>query len=135
VEDVIDVGLGGEAAEGSAVVFGCGGLDGGDAKVLAALGEPDPGEGDAGFGIGGDSGVVVEDQVAVRRDAVCIDLCSRAPGREEGKKNDTAEEKALEERCSGSAESGYAGSGLVAVEHCCTSKFGLRCASAAAGFA
>ena len=134
VEDVVDVGLGGEAAEGGGVVFGRGGLDGGDAKVLAAVDEASAGCGEMSFGVGGDGGVAIEDEVAVGRDAVGVDLGAREPGTEDGYKNDTAEENARVERCGGSAESGYAGSGLTAVEHGGTSEFGLRCASAWKGF-
>jgi hypothetical protein len=134
VEDVVYVGLGGETVEGGCVVFGGGRLDGGDAEVLAAAEEASAGGGEMGFGVGGDGSVAIEDEVAVGRSAVGVDLGSREPGTEDGYKNDTAEENAQIERCCGSAESGYAGSGLTAVEHGCTSEFGLRCASAWKGF-
>ena len=92
VEDIVDVGLGGQAAKGGGVVFGGGGLDGGDAEVLAALGEPGAGEGDAAFGIGGDGGVVVEDEVAVWRDAAGVDWGSGMRPRREQKDKTAGEE-------------------------------------------
>ena len=76
VEDVIDVGLGGEAAQGAGVVFRDGGLDGGDAEVFVAAGEVRARGGDAGFCIAGDGGVAIEDEVAVGSDAAGIDLGS-----------------------------------------------------------
>jgi hypothetical protein len=130
VEDVVYVGLGGEATEGGGVVFGGGGLDGCDTEVLAAAEESSAGCGEMSFGIRRDGGVAIEDEVAVRRDTVGVDLGSRESGTEDGYKNDTAEENARVERWGGSAESGYAGSWLTVVEHGCTSEFGLRCASA-----
>lgn len=74
VEDVIDVGLGGEAAQGAGIVFRDGGLDGGDAEVFVAAGEMRASGGDAGFCIAGDGGVAIEDEVAVRGNAVGVDL-------------------------------------------------------------
>jgi hypothetical protein len=76
VEDVVYVGLGGEAAQGGGVVFVEGGLDGGDAEVLVAPGKMRAGGGDAGFGVTGDGGVAVEDEVAMRSDAAGVDLGS-----------------------------------------------------------
>jgi hypothetical protein len=81
VEDVVDVGLGGKAAEGSGVVFRCGRLDGGDAETLVAAGETGSSGGDAGFGVSGDGGVAIDDQVAVRSDASGIDLGCEKRGR------------------------------------------------------
>ena len=74
VEDVGDVGLGGEAAEGGGVVLLGRGLDGGDAEVFVALGEMGAGGGDAGFGVAGNGGVAVEDEVAMGSDAGGVDL-------------------------------------------------------------
>jgi hypothetical protein len=79
VEDVLDVGLGCEAAQGGGVVLGGGleggvGFDGGDAEVFVALDEMGAGGGDAGFGVAGDGGVAIEDEVAVRCDARGVDL-------------------------------------------------------------
>jgi hypothetical protein len=48
-------------------------------------------------------------------------LCPREPGREKARRTILQRRNALEERCSGSPESGYAGSGLAAVEYGCTS--------------
>ncbi len=106
VEDVVDVGLGGETAEGGGVVFGGGGLDGGDAEVLVALGEAGSG-GDVGFGVGGDGGVVIKDEVAMRGDAVGVDLGTGEAGQGEGQQ-DGAPERAAEERCSGAVGKGRA---------------------------
>ena len=74
VEDVVDVGFGGEAAHGGSVVFRGGGLGGCDADVLVALGEARAGGGDAGFSVSGDGGVSINDQVAVGCDAGHVDL-------------------------------------------------------------
>jgi hypothetical protein len=95
VEDVFDVGLGGEKTEGGGVVLtdglGCGlgcrlswGLDGGDAEVLVAPGETGSGGGDTGFGVAGDGGVTIEDEVAVGSDARCVDLRGGQRSKEEG---------------------------------------------------
>ena len=74
VEDIVDVGLGEEAAEGSGVVFGRGRFDGCDADVFVAAGETGSDGCDAGFGIYGDGGVAIENEVAVGGDAGCVDL-------------------------------------------------------------
>ncbi len=74
MDDVLDVGLGAETVEGGGVVFGGGGLDGGDAEVFVASGEMGSGRGDAGFGVARDGGVAVEDEVAVRGDGVGVEL-------------------------------------------------------------
>ncbi len=68
VEDVCDVGLGGEAAHGGGVVFGAEGLGGGDAEVWVALGQAGSGGEGAGFGVGGDGGVAVDDEIVVGKD-------------------------------------------------------------------
>ena len=74
VEDEVDVGLGGEAAQSACVVFRDRGLDGGDAEVLVAPEDMGSGGGDAGFGVAGDGGVAIEDEVAMGRDAGGVDL-------------------------------------------------------------
>jgi hypothetical protein len=74
VEDVVDVGLGGEAAEGGVVVFRRGRLDGSDADVFVATAETGSGGCDAGFGIAGDGGIAIENEVSVRSDAGGVDL-------------------------------------------------------------
>lgn len=81
VEDVIDVGLRGETAEGGGVVFARG-LDSGDAEVFVALGEMGSGGGDVGLGIAGDGGVAVDDEVAVGGGAGGVDLGAGGRGEE-----------------------------------------------------
>lgn len=91
VEDVIDVGLSGEKAHGFCVglaaILGANlgveldGLDGGDAEALAALEEACSGDLDAGFGVSGDGGVVVDDDVAVGNDGGGFDLCVEVRGK------------------------------------------------------
>ena len=49
-------------------------MNGGDAEVLVAEGETSSGGGDAGFGVPGDGGVAIEDEVAVGSDAGGVDL-------------------------------------------------------------
>ena len=121
VEDVVDVGLGGEAAEGGGVVFGCGGLDGGDAKVLAALGEADSGEGDADFGVGGDSGVVVDDEVAMRHDAVGVDLCSRVRAEKKARRTILQRRTRGKRDAAVALKAGTRGVGWLRWNTCCTS--------------
>jgi len=94
VEDVVDVWLGGEAFERGGVVFGGGRLDGGDAKVLVPCGEAGSGGGYAGFGVGGDGGVAIENEVAVRSDAVGVDLGSGKAGEKQRKKDGAGDESA-----------------------------------------
>jgi hypothetical protein len=79
VEDVFNVGLGGEAVQGSRVVLGWG-LDSRDAEVLVAAGEVGAGGGDVGFSVAGDGGVAIEDEVAVRSDAAGVDLGTSESG-------------------------------------------------------
>jgi hypothetical protein len=74
MEHVVDVGLGGKAAEGAGVVFRDSGLDGGDAEVLVAPDDMGSDRGDVGLGVAGDGGVTVKDEVAVRRNAGGVDL-------------------------------------------------------------
>ena len=68
VEDVLYVGLGGEAAHGGCVVFGVKGLSGGDAEVWTALGQAGSGGDGTAFGVGGDDGVSIDDEIVVRDD-------------------------------------------------------------------
>ena len=68
------------------------GFDGGDAEVFVALGEVGAGGGDAGFGVAGDGGVAIEDEVAVRRDAGGVDLGTGEAGEEDGQDEGSAEE-------------------------------------------
>jgi hypothetical protein len=75
VQDVVDVRLGGQAAQGCGIVLGRG-LDCSDAEVLVAPGEMGAGGGNAGFRVARDGGVAIEDEVAVRRDAGGVDLGS-----------------------------------------------------------
>ena len=105
VEDVVDVGLGGEAAQGAGVVFrGCG-LDGGDAEVFVALREMRTGGGDAGCCIAGDGGVAIEDEVAVRGDAAGVDLGTGETGEEERYDERFPQEVMADCTCSGDAAS------------------------------
>jgi hypothetical protein len=76
VEDIVDVGLRGEAAQGAGVVLRDSRLDGGDAEVVVAPGEMGAGGGDAGFGVTGNGCVAIEDEVAVGSDAAGVDLAS-----------------------------------------------------------
>jgi hypothetical protein len=92
VEDVVDVGLGGETAQGAGVVFWNGGLDGGDAEVLVTPGEMCAGGGDAGFSVTGNGRVAIEDEVAVRRDAAGVDLGAGESGEKEGDDEGSAED-------------------------------------------
>jgi hypothetical protein len=83
MEDVVDVGLGGEAAEGGCIVFANRGLDGGDTEVLVAVDEMGSGGSNAGFSVSGDSGVAIEDEIAVGSDTGSVDLSARETGEEE----------------------------------------------------
>jgi hypothetical protein len=76
VQDVGDVRLRGEEAEGGGVVLPGGRLDGGDAEVLVALEETSSGGGDTGRCVAGNGGVTIDDQVAVGGGAVRVDLCA-----------------------------------------------------------
>jgi hypothetical protein len=69
-----DSGLSAKEAERGGVVLREGGFDGGDAEVLIAPGEGCSGGEDAGFGVAGDGGVAIEDEIAVRSDAGGVDL-------------------------------------------------------------
>ena len=83
VQDVVYVGLGGEAAKGAGVVFRAGGLDGGDAEVFVTPGEMRSGGDGAGFGVDGDGCVAIEDEVAVGSDAAGVDLGTGESGKKE----------------------------------------------------
>ena len=86
VEDVVDVGLGGEAAQGAGVIFRDGGLDGGYAEVFVAPGDMCSGRGDARFCVAGDGRVAIEHEVAVRGDAAGVDLGTGETGKKEHQK-------------------------------------------------
>ena len=106
VEDVVDVGLSGEAAQGGGVVFGDGGLDGRDAEVLVAPGEMGAGGGDAGFCIAGDGRVAIEDEVAVRGDAAGVDLGTGETGKKERQNEGSPEDAIAYCTCNRGAKSG-----------------------------
>jgi hypothetical protein len=76
VQDVGDVRLRGQETEGGGVVLRSRGLNGGDAEVLVALDETSSGGDDAGGGVAGNGGVAIDDQVAMGRNAVGVDLCA-----------------------------------------------------------
>src|SRR3981189_2353174 len=59
------------------------GLGCGDAEVLVAPGKMGTGRGDAGFGVAGDGGVAIEDEVVVGSDAGGVDLGAGEAGEEE----------------------------------------------------
>jgi hypothetical protein len=82
VEDVVDVGLGGEAADAGSVVLGCG-LNGGDSEVLVSNGETGACRGDSHFGVARNGGIAIEDEVAVRGDAGGVDLRFGERGKKE----------------------------------------------------
>jgi hypothetical protein len=110
VEDVVDIGLGGEAAQSAGVVFGDGRLDGGDAEVFVAPGEMGAGGGDAGFCVTGDGCVAIEDEVAVGSDVAGVDLGIDLGTGEAGKKkrqDEASPEDATADRtCNWDAKSG-----------------------------
>jgi len=84
VEDVVNVGLRGKAAQcGDVVLLGCG-LDCSDAEVLVTTCELSAGRGDASFSVAGDGGVAIEDEVAMGSDAGGVDLGVGETGEEEG---------------------------------------------------
>jgi hypothetical protein len=99
VEDVGDVGLGGEAAEGGRVVLLGGGLDSGDAEVLVAPGETGAGRGDASFCVAGDGGVAIEDEVVVRGNAGGIDLGACETDEDKPQDDGLVKGEASEETC------------------------------------
>ncbi len=76
VQDVLDVGLGGEAAHSGGVVLIEGrGTGGGDTEVFAALEEAGACRVHADFSVAGDGGVAVDDKVSMREDGGCIRQC------------------------------------------------------------
>jgi hypothetical protein len=91
VEDVLDIGFSGEAAEGGCVVFLGLGFNGSDAEVLVAVGETGSNGSDAGLCISGDSGVAIEDEVAMGSDAGGIDLSSLSSGEMRGEERKDTE--------------------------------------------
>jgi hypothetical protein len=85
--------LGGEAAQGGGVVFEGGlGLDGGDAEVLIAVKEMGADRGDTGFGVAGDGGVAIENEVAMGRDGGGVDLGACKAGEEDRQDEGSVEE-------------------------------------------
>ncbi len=70
------------------------GFDGGDAEVFVAVAEVGAGSGDAGFGVAGNGGVAIEDEVAMRRDARGVDLCTGKAGEEDRQDEGTVEQAA-----------------------------------------
>ena len=70
--------------------------DGSDAEVLVTPGEAGAGGGDAGFGVAGDGGVTIEDEVAVGSDAGCVDLRGGQTGKEEGQDEGSLEAAAAD---------------------------------------
>ncbi len=89
MEDVVDVGLGGEAAQSAGVVFRDRGLDGGDAEVLVAPEDMGSGGGDVGLSVAGDGGVAIEHEVAMGRDAGGVDLGAGDTGQEQCQDEDS----------------------------------------------
>jgi hypothetical protein len=141
VEDVFDVGLGGEAAQGGGVVFsgrlGCRD-DGGDAEVFVALGEMGAGRRDAGFGVAGDGGVAIEDEIAVGSDAAGVDLgIGLGAGetcQEECKDKGSVENATADRACSWDAKSRHTKNQVARNGHGYTSIVALRYASAVKEF-
>ena len=95
VKDVFDVGLGGDAAQGGGVVILKGGLgfDGGDAEVFVAVNKVGARGRDAGFGVSGDGGVAIEDEVAMRCDARGVDLSTGRAGEEDREDEGSVEQE------------------------------------------
>ncbi len=84
VEDVGDVGLRGEEAEGGCVVLRGGGLHGSDAEMLVALVEAGSDGCGAESGVCRDGGVAIENKVAMRHDGGRVDLGGGKRGEAEG---------------------------------------------------
>jgi hypothetical protein len=97
VEDVADVGLGGEEAEGCGVVLRGRGLDGCDAEVLVALGESGASGEEMGFGVAWDGGVAIEDEVAVGSYAGGVDLGYGGGGKKREKESGEARDASAEQ--------------------------------------
>ena len=74
MEDVADVGLGGEEAESGCVVLREGRLYGGDAEVFVALGEACASGEEVGLCVGGDGCVAIDDEISMGSDARGVDL-------------------------------------------------------------
>jgi hypothetical protein len=134
VEDILDVGLGGEAAQGGVVVLDDRlGFDDGDAKVLVAVTEVGSDRGNTGFGVAGNGGVAIEDEVVVRRDAHSVDLSHGKTGEEDGEDAGSVEEAAGDFACNRDPVSNRDAKSRRRknqVGHGCTSLFALRYASA-----
>jgi hypothetical protein len=92
MENVINIGLGGEAAQGGGVVFREGRLDGSDAEVFVTPGEVCAGGGDSGFCVTWNSCVAIEDEVAVWCGAAGVDLGAGETGKKEGQDEGSTEE-------------------------------------------
>jgi len=126
VEDVLDVGLRGEAAQGAGVILRDGGLDGGDAEVLIAPGEMGAGGGNAEFGVTGNGCVAIEEEVAVGSDAAGVDLASGDLGADD-RCNQKCQDKNFPEgavadrTCSRNAKSGHWKNRVTVNEHGWTS--------------
>ncbi len=124
MEDVAHVGLGGEEAESGGVVLRERRLDGGDAEVFVALGEMSAGGEEVSLCVGGDGGVAIEDDVAVRSDAGGVDLGDGERGEEREKESGQARDASAERACAGRSESRLCENGFVenghAAPRCCT---------------
>ena len=123
VEDVTDIGLGGEEAESGGVVLRGGRLYGGDAEVFVGLGEASAGGEKVGLGVGGDGCVAIEDDVAVRSDAGGVDLrdCERGEkgDKESGQARDaSAKQAGVDHSTTRFCESGFDENGHAA-PRCC----------------
>jgi hypothetical protein len=124
VKDDVDVGLGSEAAEiGSVVLGGC--LDGSDAEVFVSMSEMGARGGDVSFGIAGDGGVAIEDEITVGGDAGGVDLSVALGSDERGEKQSEdeayGEGSEAETKCDGEAKSGRMGGQVSRDRHCFTS--------------
>jgi hypothetical protein len=99
MEYVLDVGFSGEVAEGGCVVFLGRGLYGRDPEVLVAVGETGSSGGDAGLCVTRDSGVAIEDEVAMGSDTGGIDLGSSETRGEERKNAEQLQKAATGRTC------------------------------------
>lgn len=141
VEDVLDVGQGGEAAEGGGVfidrVRSTGGVDDGEAEVVVALEETGPCGAGVGLGTSGDGGVAIDDKITMRDDVAGVDGRFESVAELGGEGRGGGCEEAGEEFDPGvTVEEGLSragsgsDSGRRSREDGCTSQFGLRSASA-----
>jgi hypothetical protein len=105
-EDLVDVGLRGQAAEGAGVILRNCGLDGGDAEVLVAPGEMGAAGGDAGLCVAGDGRVAIENEVAMRSDAVGVNLGAGDTGKKKCQDKDFPEDAPADRTCNRSSKSG-----------------------------